>query len=260
MNNNLPDQFHLTGDVARTMEEDKAVTRFMLTSGVPGRYRNAQMDDYSSLPRGKFLYQPPVSLRLWARVSSNNLPGTWGFGFWNDPFALGIGIKGSGFRLPTLPEAAWFFFGSTENDLSFSSASPANGLMASVFSSVRIPPIFLPLGLPALPFIGIRPAARMIRRLASRFIHEEFTRLEVDATQWHIYRLDWLADSVVFRVDDEVVASSDLPPRPPLGLVIWIDNQYAAFSADGSVHLGTQKNLTSAWLDIRDLTITTPEV
>jgi hypothetical protein len=218
------------------------------------------MDDYSHLPRGKFLYMPPVSLSVQARVSSNNLPGTWGFGFWNVPFALGIGIKGSGLRLPALPEAAWYFYGSPHNDLSFSSETPANGLMASVFSSVRIPPVLLPFGLPLLPFLLINRNARGLRQLASRFIHEGFTCLKVDFTQWHSYRLDWLFDSVVFRVDDEVVHSNRLSPRPPLGLVIWIDNQYAAFSADGQMHMGTQENPVPAWLEIRNLTIESPHM
>jgi hypothetical protein len=252
----MAQQLRLTGDV--TENKETGVARLALPAGIAGRYRIAQMDDYSTLPRGNFLCRPPVSLTLQARVSSNMLPGTWGFGFWNDPFALGMGIKGSGFRLPALPEAAWFFYGSPKNDLSFSSESPVNGLMASVFSSTRISPLLLPLGLPVLPFLGIRPAARLIRRLTARFIREAFTRLEVDATLWHTYRLDWLDGSVVFQVDDKIVASSNISPRPPLGMVIWIDNQYAAFTSGGIVRAGTQENEESAWLEIRDLAITTP--
>lgn len=259
MNNYKFPKFHLTGDVTGDMEEDKSVTRFMLPPGPAGLYRIAQLDDYSHLPRGNFLHQPPVSLTVQARVSSNNLPGTWGFGFWNDPFALGIGIKGSGFRLPALPEAAWFFYGSSQNDLSFTSESPANGLMASVFSSSRIPPVLLPLGLPAFPFLGVKPIARDIRRLASHFIHEDFTRLAVDATLWHTFRLDWLAGSVEFYIDEKIVASSPISPRAPLGLVIWIDNQYATFSSDGTVRYGTQENRTPAWQEIRDLKISSIE-
>ena len=228
---------------------------FRLEAGPTNLYRLAQMDDYSRLPRGKLLYRPPVSLCLEARVSDRTLPGTWGFGFWNDPFALGIGIKGSGFRLPALPETAWFFFGSAKNDLSVSSDTPANGLMASVFTSTRIPPLLLPAALPLLPFLWVKPASRHLRRMASHFIHDEFKRLTIDPTGWHSYRLDWLPDSVVFHVDEQVISIISVAPRAPLGLVVWIDNQYAAFSADGSVHAGTEANPVPAWMEIRDMSI-----
>ncbi len=218
-----------------------------------GTYRIAQTDDYSRLSRKDFLHIPPISLSLKARVSADILPGTWGFGFWNDPFALGIGVKGSGFRLPALPQAAWFFYGSPRNDLSFQSSAPANGLMASVFTSKQVPAVVLPLALPGLIFLPIKPIARLMRKFASKFIHDSFVSLDMDVTTWHTYQLDWLADSVHFKVDDKVVFTSQYSPKPPLGLVIWIDNQYAAFSADGSVHYGTETNPEPAWMEIKDM-------
>jgi hypothetical protein len=192
-------------------------------------------------------------------VSDNSLPGTWGFGFWNDPFALGIGVKGSGLRLPNLPEAAWFFYGSPKNDLSFRSSDPKNELLASVFSSTPVPSVFLPLGLPILPLLAFKPTARWLRQLASRFIREESVRLNIDATGWHTYQLDWLPELVCFYVDSELVFTSALSPRPPLGLVIWIDNQYAAFSADGSIRFGIEENPTPAWMEIRNVEILEPK-
>jgi hypothetical protein len=249
----------ITGQVTGLDAPDESSVRLQIESGPSGQYRISQVDDYSRIPRSKLLYYPPISLTLQARVSAGGLPGTWGFGFWNDPFALGIGIKGSGLRLPALPETAWFFFGSPRNDLSVSSVTPANGLMASVFSSTRVPSALLPLGLPVLSFLGIKPAARMIRRLAARFIHDEFVRLDVYVTKWHTYRVDWLEDSVIFRVDGDIVLESKRSPRAPLGLVIWIDNQYAAFSADGAIHFGTEQNQTPAWLEINNPVISTPE-
>ncbi|MEI8132302.1 MAG: hypothetical protein WCG34_07705, partial [Leptolinea sp.] len=85
---------------------------FELPAGKNGSYRVVQWDDYTHLHRNRFLHRPPLTLTLQAKVAANSLPGTWGFGFWNDPFALGIGVKGSGIRLPALPEAVWFFYGS----------------------------------------------------------------------------------------------------------------------------------------------------
>ena len=249
----------ITGPVTSSDTPDGLTLLFRIEAGLAGRYRLAQMDDYSRLPRGKLLYRPPVSLTLQARVSDTLLPGTWGFGFWNDPFALGIGVRGSGVRLPALPQAAWFFFGSPKNDLSFSSTTPANGLMASVFASRPVPPALLTLGLPLIPLLLTRNTARQVRRAAARFIHDEYAILNHDASQWRAYRLDWLTESVIFSVDGQVVYTSMASPRSPLGLVIWIDNQFAAFSAEGSVQFGTQENPAPALLEIRDPVISVPD-
>ena len=226
---------------------------FELPAGKKGSYRVAQWDDYTHLRRNQFSHRTPLTLTLQARVNGNSLPGTWGFGFWNDPFALGIGVKGPGLRLPALPEAVWFFYGSPKNDLSFRSEESKNGLLASVFTSASIPSILLPLWLPALPLLACKPTAWWLRRLASRFIHEDSFRLDVDVTRWHTYKLEWLRDLVRFYVDDVLVFTSTLSPKPLLGLVIWIDNQYAAFSADGTVRFGTEENTGDSCMEIKDL-------
>jgi hypothetical protein len=246
------DSLCLLGHVAIS---DKYATRFTIPSGESGVYRVAQLDDYSNLSRKNFTHSHPISFALNARVSASHLPGTWGFGFWNDPFALGIGVKGSGIRLPALPQAAWFFYGSPQNDLSFQSKTAANGLFAGVFSSAGVPSLLLPLALPGILLLPIKPAARLIRRLASRFIHDEYRSLGIDPTEWHSYQVDWLCQSVQFRVDNLVVFSSRLNPWPPMGLVIWIDNQYAAFSADGKVRFGMEANPEPAWMEINNVVV-----
>jgi hypothetical protein len=251
-----PSGMNILGQVENFGAEPESTTRLSISAGNAAIYRIAQLDDYSNLPRKDFCHRPPLSFSLSARVSSNHLPGTWGFGFWNDPFAMGIGIKGSGFRLPALPRAAWFFYGSPRNDLSFQAVSPANGLMTSVFSSAKIPSILLPLAIPGLSVLPIRPAARLIRRFASHFIRDTFTQLAMDFTAWHSYRMVWQSESVQYEVDDEIVFTSHFSPRPPLGLVIWIDNQYTAFSSTGTIHFGTENNPEPAWLEFRAMKIT----
>src|SRR5688500_7952228 len=82
--------------------------RFEIPAGPAGVYRLAQLDDYSALPRGRFPLSAPASLDLRCRVCDSSLPGTWGFGFWNDPFAFSLGLQGTTPRLPALPNAAWF--------------------------------------------------------------------------------------------------------------------------------------------------------
>ena len=78
-----------------------------------------------------------------------------------------------------------------------------------------VPSILLPPALPFLPFLKIKSTARWIRKLASRFIQDDFVRLDVDVTAWHTYRLDWLPDQVRFFVDGIPVFTSTLSPKPP---------------------------------------------
>ncbi|NMB53770.1 MAG: hypothetical protein GYA15_03635 [Leptolinea sp.] len=237
------------------VNQTESLTRLMIPAGGKSAYRIAQLDDYSNLNRVIFRYHPPVSFSLQSRVSAAELPGTWGFGLWNDPFALGLGVKGSGWRFPTLPQTAWFFYGSSKNDLSFFSEAATNGFTASVFSSRERQILFWLLAILGIPLIPIKPAARRMRRFAARFIMDTSQCLQIDPTLWHEYQINWLPDSVDFKIDGISVQSCQISPRPPLGLVIWIDNQYAAFSADGSIGFGLEANPEPAWLEIRNVRI-----
>jgi hypothetical protein len=49
------------------------------------------------------------------------------------------------------------------------------------------------------------------------------------------------------------VFESPVSPNPPLGLVIWIDNQYAAFTPDGKIGFGVLPNPEPAWLEIKEI-------
>jgi hypothetical protein len=44
-------------------------------------------------------------------------------------------------------------------------------------------------------------------------------------------------------------------PRPPLGLVIWIDNQYAAFTPNGRIGFGVLENPEPAWLELKEIEV-----
>lgn len=274
-----------------------------IPSGKADRYRLAQLDDYTQLTRGKFPLHFPVSLSLSARTASASIPGTWGFGLWNDPFGLSLGLGGNPFRLPALPNAAWFFGASEENYLSFkaprapeehqdyrersdearsrstdeaqrssaaraSSAPPkndgsaqgeiaANGFLAQTFRSPSFHPRLIAAGL-ALPFSRTKT-----REMLSKVIEEDGIQLwssapglqKVDPTLWHRYRLNWRAERVAFEVDDVLVFESPVSPHPPLGLVIWIDNQYAAFTPEGKIGFGVLENPEPAWLEVKDIEI-----
>ncbi len=218
-----------------------------------GVYRLAQLDDTRNLQRYDFNWQPPCTLTLRVRVSAPDLPGTWGFGLWNDPFTASLGLGGGARSLPALPNAAWFFHASLANALSLRDDLPANGFLAAVFSSRNPSPFLYPAALLAAPLLTWRLTARWLRRTARRWVQEDSTLLSHDPTVWHDYRLDWRLGEVSFLVDGQPVAEMPLTPRGRLGLVIWIDNQYAAFKPDGTLKYGVQENPTSAWLEIADL-------
>lgn len=250
----------IAGGTVKTIADSDTMDgyRLSLPAGPAGQYRLAQLDDYTNKARSQFPLHPPAHLRLSARTSSTSIPGTWGMGMWNNPFGLSLGFSEGGFRLPTLPNALWFFHASPENYLSFKSIDATaperevatNGFLAQVFHSPRFHPSLIPTAL-AFPF-----SRKTARRLLGRIIHEDGIRLHIDPTHWHSYQLEWREEGVSLGVDGEILLESSISPRPPLGLVIWIDNQYAAFTPEGQIGFGVLENPEPAWLEIKDLDVT----
>jgi hypothetical protein len=232
--------------------------RLSVPAGPAGRYRWAQLDDYLRLPRSRFLWRPPVRLTLRARASHPGVPGTWGFGFWNDPFNASLGLGGTARRLPALPNTAWFFQASPPNYLSLRDELPAQGFLTATFASPAIPAPLLALATPALPLLAWPPTAGMLRRLARRLVREDAARLALDAAAWHTYQLDWGASRVRFWVDGAARFEAAVAPRAPLGLVLWIDNQYAAFPPSGRLRIGTLANPEPAWLELAGVSVDRP--
>lgn len=242
---------------ARVEEISRDSSHYLLSipSGKADKYRFAQLDDYTQIPRGQFPHRFDLSLSLSARASSDSIAGTWGFGLWNDPFGLSLGFGGNPFRLPALPNAVWFFGASKESYLSFGGLGtasptrpPANGFLAQTFRSPKFHPSLILAGI-AIPF-----SRKVTRQLLGKVISEDGIALSVDVTQWHRYRLGWREKRMSFEVDDALVFESSVSPNPPLGLVIWIDNQYAAFTPDGKIAMGVLQN-EEAWLEIKDLEV-----
>ena len=98
-------------------------------------------------------------------------------------------------------------------------------------------------------------APKMTRRMIGRLVHEDAKAVEADPRVWRRYTVDWALNRTAFSVDHALILDSSLSPRPPLGLVAWIDNQYAAFDPSGKLRWGVEASPEDAWLELDELHI-----
>ncbi len=227
-----------------------------LALGPSQRYGDAQLDDHHDPRRRILRWTPPVRLSLSARSSSASPAGTFGFGFWNDPFSVGLGVQGGTRRLPRPPQTAWFFHASSRSDLRLSPDVAGDGWKTATLQSRPVHPALLLPGA-AAAFLGMQlpPLRQWMFSLLRQFYWAEETRLHFDPSQWHSYVIDWREDRVVFLMDGEIQAVSAEPPRPPLGLVIWIDNQFAVVSPEKGMRFGVEPMVEAQWLEIARLRV-----
>lgn len=92
-----------------------------------------------------------------------------------------------------------------------------------------------PLGMLAcrLPFLY-----RRVWPIAQRILRIDEAELRVAIDEWHEYILEWRMNDVRFMVDGVVMRQTACSPRGPLGLVVWIDNQYMVATPQGQVRNG----------------------
>lgn len=221
----------------------------LILPSVQGGYHLAQLDDYRGLPRTRFSWNPPLRFSLEARLYPEEGAGTWGFGFWNDPFVF---LGGAGKRLPTGPQALWFFGAGPDNYLSLHEGVPANGFFAGVTSWQGPWWAWLRMALAAWRLAFPRGRADF-RRLVSRFMKQWGIPVPVSPTTWHRYTLEWRPDRVRFWVDEVLLGEAPLAPHGPLGLVIWVDNQFAAWPPNGLPRFGVLPVSVSVMLEVRNL-------
>jgi hypothetical protein len=235
-----------------TLESTGSTLLFINNTTSARRYTNAQIDDYQGLPRGRFLWRPPLRMAVRARFShdAGELSGTAGFGFWNDPFMM------TARRLPTLPRVIWFFYGSPPSNMKLDVNTPGHGWKAATLDAKRLP--FLPLAamLPAaVPLMNVRPLYRRLWPVAQRAMAISEAKLQVALTEWHTYAIEWDATSSRFSVDGQTVLESDNSPHGPLGFVMWLDNQYAVVTPWGRLGYGLLDCSERQWMEVDTLSI-----
>ena len=210
-------------------------------------YTNAQIDDYRGLARADFPWRPPLCLHVRARFShaSGKLTGTAGFGFWNDPFRV------TGLRVPALPQAVWFIYAGPDSDMRLAIDRPGWGWKAAVVDARRrvlvISAPFLALCAPLMRLPQLR------RRLWTSFQRAAgIAEAVVPAAmqEWHIYTVDWQRERVQFFVDGRLQAETPRAPAGPLGLVLWLDNQYLQIAPWGHFGWGLVAKGGQQWLEL----------
>lgn len=220
-----------------------------------GQYTNAQIDDYQHLPRRSFPWRPPLRLILRARFShpsieqtddpAQALSGTAGFGFWNDPFGMG------GQRTPALPQALWFFYAAPPSDLKLDLNTAGWGWKAAAIDTRRWQFAALAPTIPlAAPLMRVNPLYRLLWPIGQRAIGVAERSVPHSMADWHIYSIDWSVDSVLFAVDGQTLLRTAHAPGGPLGLVIWLDNQYMQVTPGGRFAWGTVGKAESQWLEV----------
>lgn len=244
-----PWQPHIVG--AGALEPTGDSLRFVV-AGAHRRYADAQIDDYQSLPRRRFLWQPPLRLTVRARFShpAGELRGTAGFGFWNDPFSM------TWTRAPTLPRAVWFFYASPPSDMKLDVDVPGHGWKAATLDALR--PAVFPL-LPVAPLVALlmnlRPAYRALWPPIQRTICAREALIGADMTCWHTYALEWGSERACFAVDGTIALEDAPAPRGPLGFVMWLDNQYLVATPQGRLKWGVLDIPERQWMEVERLEI-----
>jgi len=221
----------------------------------PADYTNAQIDDYQHLSRRNFPWRPPLRLILRARFShpsidetgdpATALSGTAGFGFWNDPFGM------AGPRAPTLPQAVWFFYAGPPSNLKLDIDTPGWGWKAATIDARRWQFAALTPTIPlAVPLMNVPSLYRRLWPIGQRAIGVVERRVPVALTDWHIYTIEWRPEGVAFLIDGAVLLRTPSAPGGPLGLVIWLDNQYMQVTPWGRFGWGLVDKRKAEWLEV----------
>ncbi len=220
--------------------------RLLLPPTTRQHYSDAQIDDYGHA-EGNLRWQPPLTLTLQARLDASAAwGGTAGFGFWNDP-------GGSRTRRLALPQVAWFFHAPPPNELALDSVVPGQGWLAMTLDASRWPTkALLPLAPLALPLMWLPPTRRWLWPLGQvAGLRARMAPVRGATDRWREYQIRWRSDRLDFSVDGVAVLQTTLAPQGPLGLVIWIDNQYAVVRPSGRLRSGLVEIERQQHLDIR---------
>ena len=249
---------------AGALEFTGSALRFVVADATRRKYSDAQIDDYQDLPRRRFTWRPPLRLTVRARFShpagdgstvrqatlTTGLRGTAGFGFWNDPFMM------TGARMPTLPRALWFFYGSPPSNMKLDLDTPGHGWKAVTIDALRPAALLLaPLAPLAVVLMNVRSLYRILWPPIQRALNVREAAIGADMVQWHTYVLEWGTEQARLSVDGRPILEDAPSPRGPLGFVMWLDNQYMVVTPQGRLGWGLLDVPGRQWMEVGRLAI-----
>lgn len=249
-----------------------AALRLVNGAALGQRYSNAQIDDYQGRSRRELLWSPPLLLTVRARFSHPSprlqgpcpcdmvypptpdggpiLAGTAGFGFWNAPFAP------ESRRAPALPRALWFFYASPPSHMKLDLRTPGCGWKAATIDAGRWPFLLLAPTIPlAVPLMRLPALYRQLWPTGQRAIGVSEALVDAPMTAWHTYAIHWGTRRARFLVDDALVLDCATPPRGPLGLVLWLDNQAMVVTPQGRLRHGLLEKQGEQWLELASVVV-----
>ena len=247
-------QRHIVGNSA--LEPTGSTLRLINTDATARGYTNAQIDDYQGVARRDFKWRPPLRMTARARFShpagngSAGLNGTAGFGFWNDPFLM------TGRRMPTLPRAIWFFYASQPSNMKLDLHTPGYGWKAATIDTLRPHSLLaVPFAPAAILLMNLRPFYRAVWPTIQRAVSVKEAPIDVQATEWHTYAIEWRREQAKFTVDGKTLLENAPSPWGPLGFVMWLDNQYMVVTPWGRVGWGLLDIPGCQWMEVDRLAI-----
>ncbi len=225
------------------LERMPGTMRFVVDGARSTGLSDAQIDDYHGLALRSYPWRPPVRLEVRARMShpAEQLRGTAGFGFWNDPFTQ----QGA---TTSAPNNVWFFFASPPSDMRLVPNVPGWGWKAAMLNGGNPPGWIVRLGESILRLPGLGRVAQRAARTQVRAA--ECVLEDVSPADWQVYRLHWSAHEVRFWVGDREVLRAENPPTVPLGFVAWMDNQWARFTPAGEFAFGLLDVPQEQWMEV----------